>query len=328
MMQFAISTEDFANIRFAISPMITTVLSARSMFYPEYLSPMRDWLETLEQNTRDMDFPALRRFQPHGHYSVDFLLPFPEKSRPKFEDQLQQIATTPLAAIENDLEYLIRNGVLTVDDLSQFKNLASLHAQTVDELACLWEIAIQPYWDSIQSVLEGDLMHHSREYMVGGANTMFAGLDSYIWLDSPDLLSICTKAQTFAPIDPKGQGIVLVPNIVSNCGVWVQTLDDKPPVISYRAYGAGLWKNKNVYEPAEAMNILFGENRSRLLYALAAPTSTKDLAIKLELTPGAISQQLGQLKQAGLVDANRAGRAVYYRLNQRGEQLLDLLGTA
>lgn len=327
MMQIAFSTEDVAKIRFAISPMLTTVLSVRSLLHPQQTEPMRDWLETMRAQLGDVDLPAFRHFHLWGDYTVDFMLPFPEKTQPKFEDELQQIANVPLATIEAEIALMMEHGMLTSADMPRYKNLAALQAQVVDELAYVWDVAMRPHWDSIHAVLEGDLMHHSRELMVGGAVSMFAGLNSYMKLEASDLLSIYTRTHSPNPIDPQGQGLVLIPNLISYCGIWVQTLEGKPPIISYSAYGAGTWRQRTA-PPSQAMHILFGDNRSRLLHALMTPTSTKDLALKLDLTPGAISQQLSQLKDAGLVDANRAGRAVYYYLNQRGEQLLNLLSTA
>jgi len=54
------------------------------------------------------------------------------------------------------------------------------------------------------------------------------------------------------------------------------------------------------------------------------------LAKILDLTPGAVSQHLGILKQAGLVEAEKRGYFVHYRLNQQTmakwrESLADFL---
>ena len=54
--------------------------------------------------------------------------------------------------------------------------------------------------------------------------------------------------------------------------------------------------------------------------------TTGELARRLHLTPAAISQQLGLLRRAGVVDARRQGREVYTELTPEGRKLLDLLG--
>ena len=67
-----------------------------------------------------------------------------------------------------------------------------------------------------------------------------------------------------------------------------------------------------------------GTSRARLLQTLAEPAYTLDLAQRLNLTAGAVSQQLGRLAQAGLIESYRSGSKVYYRLSSRGERLLDV----
>ena len=57
-----------------------------------------------------------------------------------------------------------------------------------------------------------------------------------------------------------------------------------------------------------------------------ADTTTSELARRLHLTPAAVSQQLGVLRRAGVVDARRQGREVYSELTASGRRLLDLLG--
>jgi len=42
------------------------------------------------------------------------------------------------------------------------------------------------------------------------------------------------------------------------------------------------------------------------------------------LPPGAVSQHLARLKQAGLVESQRAGNRVYYRHTPRGKALVEL----
>lgn len=50
----------------------------------------------------------------------------------------------------------------------------------------------------------------------------------------------------------------------------------------------------------------------------------KDLTARFNISQPAISQHLATLKEAGLVDARRDGRCVYYRVEPRGmKPLLD-----
>ena len=70
---------------------------------------------------------------------------------------------------------------------------------------------------------------------------------------------------------------------------------------------------------------------NRIFQALADPSrraifasltrgeaAVKDLTARFDISQPAISQHLGTLKDAGLVNARREGRCVYYRVDPRG----------
>jgi DNA-binding transcriptional ArsR family regulator len=54
---------------------------------------------------------------------------------------------------------------------------------------------------------------------------------------------------------------------------------------------------------------------------LTTPTTTTRLARALKLSPGTVSAHLGALVQAGLLQANRHGREVYYERTSLGHRL-------
>ncbi|MER6033878.1 ArsR family transcriptional regulator [Streptomyces sp. NPDC001835] len=66
---------------------------------------------------------------------------------------------------------------------------------------------------------------------------------------------------------------------------------------------------------------LLGRPRARLLSLLAEPASTTELAHRLEVTPGAVSQHLAVLYDAGLLSRARSGRTVRYRRTPLGDAL-------
>ena len=70
---------------------------------------------------------------------------------------------------------------------------------------------------------------------------------------------------------------------------------------------------------------------NRVFYALADPSrraifqsltrgevAVKDLTARFDISQPAVSQHLATLKEAGLVNARREGRCVYYRVQPRG----------
>jgi hypothetical protein len=110
-------------------------------------------------------------------------------------------------------------------------------------------------------------------------------------------------------VEMVGTGIMLEPNIFANrMRVGVSPIN-AGVLLSYPAYGAGNWRDQSAITPSEALSNLIGEHRTLLLYQLVEPITTSDLAKVLYLTPGAVSQQLGQLYAAGLVDKHRRASA-------------------
>jgi ArsR family transcriptional regulator, arsenate/arsenite/antimonite-responsive transcriptional repressor len=68
---------------------------------------------------------------------------------------------------------------------------------------------------------------------------------------------------------------------------------------------------------ARIFTILSVSARLRLLHLVKdRPLCVGDLAHRLGLTPGAVSQHLRVLREAGLVTAERRGYFVHYRLNR------------
>ncbi|WP_354643444.1 ArsR/SmtB family transcription factor [Kitasatospora camelliae] len=78
---------------------------------------------------------------------------------------------------------------------------------------------------------------------------------------------------------------------------------------------------------AEFFRMLGHPVRIRVLELLqAGPTPVRDLLAELEIEPSSLSQQLAQLRRAGLVTATREGSTVVYTL--AGADVADLLRVA
>jgi DNA-binding transcriptional ArsR family regulator len=82
---------------------------------------------------------------------------------------------------------------------------------------------------------------------------------------------------------------------------------------------ATVWETRR---PApDSLSALLGRTRAELLLQLAEPGTTGELAGRLGVTAGAVSQHLGVLRGAGLVATRRDGRAVLHLRTERAEAL-------
>nr|WP_306454453.1 winged helix-turn-helix domain-containing protein [Streptomyces sp. TLI_235] len=94
------------------------------------------------------------------------------------------------------------------------------------------------------------------------------------------------------------------------------------PTLRYPPRGvATLWERRE-REPSRALAAVLGRTRALLLAELDEPASTGELARRTGVTPGGVSQHLGALREAGLLDAHRVGRQVLYARTEAAEVLL------
>ena len=93
------------------------------------------------------------------------------------------------------------------------------------------------------------------------------------------------------------------------------------PTVIYPARGVALLWEEAAPAP-EALAKVLGRSRAALLADLDAPRTTTDLAQRLDMTPGGVSQHLSALKDSGFVTARRNGRAVLYCRSELADQLV------
>jgi DNA-binding transcriptional ArsR family regulator len=121
--------------------------------------------------------------------------------------------------------------------------------------------------------------------------------------------------------DVTGRGLCLMPCLFVR-GTAPPISADEPPALAYPARGiATLWEDEPPTGGA-ALAALVGRRKAALLGCLDRPASTTDLAGRLGVTPGAVSQQLAVLHDAGLVTRARVGRVVLYALSDLGARLV------
>ena len=126
-----------------------------------------------------------------------------------------------------------------------------------------------------------------------------------------------------------GKGLVLEPLAFATPRVFVMLDEPYQPTLCYPPRGiATLWDASAGETSGAGLGALLGGRRASILRALEVPLTTTDLAERVGVTPAAVSQQLGQLRDAGLVTAQRDGPRVYSRITKRGEELLKLFAAA
>jgi DNA-binding transcriptional ArsR family regulator len=326
MIEFLFAPDDVARVRFAFSPLWEVMHSLRVLADPSRRALHLPWVRALRPRLRGIDLTPLHALVRADGYMPDFLTPPPESPLPDFAAELATVRATPARRVAVEIQHAGRGRAdpapLHARRLAMIEEPERALAQVADLISAYWEAALEEHWPRTQALLEADVLRRSRALTERGAEGLFAGLHEAVrW--HGDRLAVQRGWHYRGAL--AGRGLVLVPSAF----VWPAVSVMVPPyqpMLSYPAYGvATLWET--VPEaPPDALAALIGRRRAALLLALAVPSSTTELARRLAVTPGAISQHLGVLRACGLVTGRRVGRRVLYARTAAGDALAEAGG--
>jgi DNA-binding transcriptional ArsR family regulator len=345
MIRFHLSPRDLARTRFAFSALWEVVCSYRMLQNPDKAAIHVPWLREAKPILEKLDLTPLEALvQPRG-YMPDFLTPPPNTPFPSFEVELATLLSTTDEVIRKEVRQTYPEGV---PDIAQpyLKQPRDTLEKLAELLQTYWEKTLEHHWPRLRLILENDVASRARKLALGGAEALFADLNSTVHYHGEKLevqggcgsdydvqaknsrlqkniLEIRKHPDQIFNVDPKGRGLLLVPSVF----VWpkVMTMIEPPyqPMLVYSPRGAA---NAWLTEAAsnDALELLLGSSSAQILLSLTAPATTLELSRKLDLAAGGVSHHLSKLSEAGLVTAQRQGREVYYHLTNTGEQLLHL----
>ncbi|MFB4264494.1 DUF5937 family protein [Nonomuraea sp. GTA35] len=312
---WALRPEDVARIRFAFSPMWELVASLRTLQQPARQSIHLPWLKAVRPRLAGLDLSELFALVPPSGYLADFITPPPDTPMPDFAAELDRVRRTdPALAREEALK------VRGTDPAVIQRFVADPEAgvsRVADALEAYWEGCFAEFWPRVYALLERDVLRRSRQLAQGGARELFAALDPAVkW--TGELLLV--DRPWCASGGLHGDGLVLVPSAFYWPAVAVMTAPYQSMLV-YPVQGVGtLWEQGPPPAPG-ALAALIGRSRAAILLALAEPATTSALAVRMSLTPGAVSQHLGVLSGGGLAVGMRIGKQVVYRRTLAGDIL-------
>lgn len=320
-----VTPQDMTEIRFAYSPLIEMVTSYKVYSRSNTDARFRPWIEEAREALSHVDLPYMNDLIFGGSYIPDFVTPTPLTTRESIEVVLESVLETPEDIVRSNIKTAIGfSGETAIRQQFLAYPRESLFC-LVEELRLYWQRALSRHWSRINAVLEGDILYRARRLALEGTNGLFEDLSPTMTFQ-PGRIVISKPQQACDPFQDtslRGNGLQLVPVVFSKSDIMWQIDSDWHPMLIYNARGTGLW-----WQPAkdsnQALELTLGAGRASVLQALITPLSTGELAQKLQVSSGAISQHLGRLNEAGLVEPHRSGKRVYYQLTQRGEGLLAL----
>jgi DNA-binding transcriptional ArsR family regulator len=346
MLELEFTVADLARTRFVHSPLWEIVASVRVLKNPRRHALHQRWAGDVRRRLDasgpepDLLFDLI---DPALWYVPDFLSPPPRTPLPDLDAELAALRSLQPEHVRADLDvlaYALRKptGSLAETGLPRrirsarrgelpSQAVANLYAaptagleRLAEQLHAYWKLAIGPYWGRIKTLLDGDLLYRGRQLGQLGHDGLFNNLASNVrW--QGDILSI--RHRRFSGHRRlAGEGLLLVPSAFVWPNVFSSTIPPWQPSLTYPARGvATLWET-DVRQSPPGLGRVIGTSRARLLALLEAPTSTTDLAPRMGMTAGGVSQHLGALHDVGLVTPFRIGRSVLYARTAIAEALL------
>jgi len=310
---------DLASVRFSVSPLIELWQSVRALQSPVAPALHASWLLDARLGVEDLDFATLCALQPARGHSPDFLHPPPDGPSGELELELARMAATCPDQIRREIISCHPDGEVPAAHRRFVEAPDAAVGELADLLRAYWQRVLAPHWERIRTALDGDVLCRARQAASGGMQALLGDIDGSVRYEGARL--IIDKPWS-GSVELGGRGLLLVPSVF----VWpaLAIIDAGPwqPTLIYPARGSGLvWEPQGA--PAEALAALIGARRATVLVTLDTPCSTTSLALRLDVSPGSVSQHLAVLHDAGLIERHRVGRVVLYRRSTAGNLLVD-----
>jgi DNA-binding transcriptional ArsR family regulator len=265
---------------------------------------------------------------PRGYFP-DFLTPYASLSG--FSAGIDAVRSTPAALLERDLTLLAAGhgpppsaGALARGDGEALGHLT-------DSMEHYHRLAIAPYWTRIQTAVGSDRSQRVRALLDGGVDALLSSLRPAVRWDGATLEVPDYPADR--EVHLAGRGLVLIPSFF--CYRVPVTLADpaRPPVLVYPvdrlgglACGPAISgaPGGNPREAGrDALAALLGRTRAAVLEAIDDGCPTGEVARRLKISAGAVSQHATVLRNAGLMVSRRDRNTVIHTLTPLGRAILN-----
>jgi hypothetical protein len=319
MVRYRFGQTDLLRTRFAIAPLIELIGAVYVLRDPARYAVHRPWAEWAKPRTDALDLALLDVATPVGRrFWPVFIGPPPREPHAEIAAELERVRATPAEQVVAEITRAYPAGVPSTAQPFLDDPDAAL-GELIDQMRALWDAALAPWWPKISATLESEIGARARGLVAVGPQAAFTGLHQTVWWDDGSLY-VHPTSKAAADVDLADRGLLLVPAVFTWPSVWPRTDAPWDPALVYPPPGtAEIWTP----EPprADALKALLGDRRAQVLLELDRPACTRDLAQRMQVSAGGVSDHLSILRRAGLVSRRREGRRVIYTRTATGDTL-------
>lgn len=316
MIRVVLDTGATANVRFTASPALETVSLIRLVRRLKDQSETHEpWIKGALAKIKSIGIDELADTVSSDTYYPDFLTPAPDPGNNVglFESQLNSIRATPLRQFEREMElaYHGRSQIWTQRSTEQARDLLAA------QLARCHREVVRPIWRRIGAISRNDIARRSQQSSVHGLAAAIDGLHPRIRFRDSGIEFTSVFDEELPVADA---GLVFVSTVFANRQAGIGVEPPGPMQIVYPARGSGLIHLAE-HERSSLATVL-GDTRVEMLAAAMEPTTTTDLAARLDIAPATVSYHLTALTAVGWLTRRRIGRKVEYEATELGRTVL------
>jgi Bacterial regulatory protein, arsR family len=318
MIELRMAPGDFAQLRFAYSPLSEAINSLHMVHSGRVTGLHRRWADSAREQLRDLDTTLLRAIVPAG---VNVLTPpIDLNGANTIEHQLRLFADWSPSLLRAELESLWQGLPMPAAAREVIADGPAGARRVAMALGAYWNAAIAPHWDQMRAVLDADIAYRAQQVTLGGISALLKDLHPQLQFRQSTIRINKTGDRNY---DLEGNGLLLIPCVFAGSCLLFDPGSLGLPTMGYRPRGIGTVWDTNGTTPGDPLTALMGPSRTAILRTAELPRTTTDLARELSLSGPTISEHLSILKRCGMVTSWRSGRRVLYQRTPLAASILS-----
>ncbi|MER7251437.1 winged helix-turn-helix domain-containing protein [Kribbella sp. NPDC000426] len=323
MLRIRFTSADLARVRVASGPhpLWESVLSINGLQYHNLPARYWAWRSAVSEH-QDILRAAYSVVPASGNFA-DFLTPSMSSGSSgssgssEVDEQFEAIRQVPRAVVRDDLARTYPAAVPRPRWAEDAYDSGRLDP-VVQTLERYHHTAVRPVWSAVRTGVEQARQRLTALLLNAGVEGMLSRLHTSIRWHAPVLEADYFTEQT---LDLDGRGLLVVPSYFC-FGAPVTFIDDELPPTLVLPIQPDDEPFDDTIADLDVLVRLLGPTRAKLLAGLESAASTSELAHRLGVSPGSISQHAKVLRESGLITTTRLGQSVDHTLTPLGRAVL------